>query len=204
MAKYYHLGSGATVPIQPTPEWEAKYRDQFPCLHRPTEDPLDVTVAEWPEDIALSFVARALVNVIRVDLLEALSPEAMQFLSFGRVFDRSMRLLPDLKTVGSKARFYIRGGPKSTRHFCNQCGRFLYYPLGPWYMLESDLDGRPIYHSSTLMGIVVNEDLYDRVRKRKWEKLFVSRLKTRREPLDGLPGDLTSVTKNDPGQLPEK
>jgi hypothetical protein len=203
MNKYYHIGSGATLAMQPAAEWLASFRERFPCFHRPTEDSIDVVIENRPEDIPLSFVAHALVAVIRVDLLEVLSPEAMHFLSFGRVFDSSMRLLPDLRTIGSASRFFMRGGPNSTRHFCDRCGSFLYHPLGSWYMLESDLDGRPIYYSSRLIGMVVNQDLYERVRERKWKQLFLSPLKVRREPLDGLPADLTTVTRNDLGLLPD-
>jgi hypothetical protein len=198
MQRYYHVATGATTLIEPTADWLEDYYRRFPCLHRPNSDAIDVAIQDPPEHLPLNCVNAALVNMVRSDLLEVLNPEATQHLSFGRVFDSSMKLLPELKTIGSKSRLIVRGGPKSTRHFCPQCGIFMYYPLGSEYLLQSNLDERPIYLTSPL-GIVIGDTIYARLRKRRWKKLFISRLKVLSEPVDGLPADLSRVT---PANLP--
>ena len=197
MNRYYYLSSGAKLLLEPTEEWQAEYRQRFPCLHRPTEDPIDIMIKGPLEDIPLNFVRYALISVIRSDLLKTLNPEASEHLLFGRVFDRSLRLLPDLKTIGSRSRYFLRGGPKSSQCFCPNCGMFLYHPLGSWYLLERDIDGRPIYSGRYLLGLVIGDEIYARVRKKRWKKLFVSRLKIASEPLDGLPADLSKVKPAD-------
>jgi hypothetical protein len=187
----------ARAPVYAEETWESAFRKKYPCLHRPSDKPMDVTVA-WPiDDAPLNVIMVVGLHVIRSDLLEALRPFAEKHLLFANLYCPSGESIDRFRVVGSTGKMRIRGGPTSTRDFCPRCGQFLYYPRGRWYLLRSDLTGQPVYSGEGLMGLVVNEKLYNRIRARRFRKLGLRAIPVRDEPLDGLPADLSKLKPGD-------
>jgi hypothetical protein len=194
MDTYFHITSGTDYPAIPADEWASEFRRRFPCGHRPDERPLDVVVKDIGGNIAFNVVALASTAMIRSDLLDLLGDNA-KWLLLGNVFDMHGVQLSDVHTLGSDYTLRLRGGPKSTRQFCKQCGQFLYFPIGTWYVLKSDLRDRPLYYSKGLMsGCLVRGDVYDKLKPLRFRKLYIAKVDVRDEPEDGLPRDLMKVT----------
>lgn len=190
-ASYYHISSAAKELAVPTAGYSASYRERFPCLHRKKDSAINVELAVIGEDVPLTACEVALVGIIRNDLTDALGESLAKHVQLGRVFDNNHNLMDKYRSLGSETRFRLRGGLKSTHCRCPVCDQFLYYPMGEWYFLKSDLTGQPIYYGSGLMmGFIVNEEIYQRLRHRKWPRLYIRRLPILDSPRDGLPHEL--------------
>jgi hypothetical protein len=195
MEVYYHITSATQYPALPEDNWEADFRRQFPCSHRPDERPLDVVLKDPGEDIALNTVAVGAGAIIRSDFLQMLGPEGARTLLLGHVFDADRKQLANRYTLGTDYTLRLRGDPRSTRQFCKQCGRFLYYPFGKLYVLQSDLRDQAVYYSEGLMyGLLVRGNLYARLKPLRLTKLYIARMPVLAKPEDGLPADLSQVT----------
>src|SRR5262249_27086787 len=158
--------------------WYEELRQRDPCMHRDLDAGTDIVIGQRGENVALNFVDGVLIEFARLDLLEILGPELEEHLILGRLLDSSRRPIEEFKTLGSSRPLMIRGDTKSTRQFCQVCGEFLYHPMGRWYVLQSDLTGQAIYHSKPV-GLVLNERLCEKMRRRHWKKIAIEEIPVR-------------------------
>jgi hypothetical protein len=197
LEKYYRIAPAGKLAY-PEKKWEADYRRRYPCLHNPMPNSAsDIVLGDRPEEAALSMVGVANVYYARLDLLAALGSAVDQYMVLGSVFDSSGERLDEYRTLGTQDRLRMRGGPSSTRQFCSKCGQFLYYPMGKWYLLESDLTGKPLYFWNDSTCLVLNDSLFSRVDWKRWGKLYIQELPVFEGPQDGLPADLSKVAAKD-------
>jgi hypothetical protein len=195
MEAYYHITSATDYPASPTDEWEGAYRRDYPCWHRKNEQPLEMTVKDPGEDIALTLDVLGAAGIIRSDFLGLLGKEGSRYLLLGNVFDANGQRLACFHTLGTDYSLRLRGSKRSTRQFCKICGQLLYHPLDKRYVLQSDLRDRPLYYSKRLMsGLLVREDLYARLKPLRFKKLYITKMPVLEKPEDGLPADLSEVT----------
>jgi len=182
--------------VEPDQAWLTSYRAQYPCFHPEPEIAVDIRLGEAPEGCALDFALGAGNRFARIDLLEALGDAVDKYLTLADVFDSSGKKLNAYRSIGAHKILEIRGDRTSDRVFCPQCHRFQYSPLGKKYLLRASLTGQPLYYAH-FGPLVVNEELYDKLRGRRWPKLRIRELSVREEPLDGLPIDLSQVKPED-------
>jgi hypothetical protein len=198
METYYHITSGTDYPAVPEDTWEMDFHRQYPCGHRPDEHARPVRLKDLGADLPLGMVTVGAGAIIRADFAELLGPSGRTSLEFGEVTDAEGKVVPSFRTLGCDYRVQLRAGPKSTRRFCTQCGRFLYYPFGTRYVLKENLCGRPIYYGEGLMfGLLIRGDLYKTVDWRRLKKLLIVRVPVLETPQDDLPADLSGVTPAD-------
>jgi hypothetical protein len=198
MEKYFLVGSATTDPSQPEEQWYESYVRSNPCIHNPPSVAPDVPVDYLGEDLALNFVQGVVIDYARLDLLEILGPAAEEYLTLGKLLDRTGKVIPQYRTLGSFNPLWVRGNRKSANGFCSQCGELLYFALGKPYVLRQDLTGQPLYYG-TQEGLIVNEALADRIREKHFKKIYVRELPVLERPRDGLPADLRHLT---PASLP--
>jgi hypothetical protein len=170
-----------------------QFLERFPCRHRNPPKAIDICLRHRGEDVALTFAEGVVVSLARLDFLEALDDDYLKWLTLGRVFDRAGKLIPDLKTLGSRGKpLIVRGNAASTREFCPVCKSLQYFPLGTHYILRADLTGQPIYHKPAV-GIIVNEGLCERLKRQRFKRIRYQELAILDKPRDGLPIDLSKV-----------
>jgi hypothetical protein len=182
-------------PSPPDERWKDEFLREhgFPCGHYDFQFfPDPVVVAQVGKDVPYGFVDRILVDYLREDLLEILSPEIANHLTFGRVMHTSHGELTSLTTIWSPRRVRIRAGKKSDCWQCEECGQVIYNPRGYWYVLASDLTDAPLFFAKG--GIIVNEELYQRLKGCHWKKVDIRKLTVLDKPRDGFPADLSTIT----------
>jgi hypothetical protein len=198
MDAFYHITSAITHPAIPDDTWENRFRSQYPCGHRPTEHALDVMLKDVGEDAPLGLVSVGAGAIIRTHFIDLLGSAGQALLEFGKVFDTCGQCVAGIHTLGTDYTLRLRGGPKSTRQFCNCCGQLLYYPFGNRYILKSNLIDRPLYYGAGLMfGLLVKDDLYESIKPLRLRSLYIAKVPVFDIPQDGLPVDLSQVTPAD-------
>ncbi len=170
--------------------WCEEFRKRHVCsgcgaLERSLrERPVDVRVEYTPDASAVNFASPIPVGIIRMDFLALLGAEAADCLLLGQVLDRSGSPIPGFSTFVGKKPLVVRGGPESTRRYCDTCGRFVYYPLGNDYVMRQTLTGQPVYEGGA--SLVMTPELSRRIERGKWKGIYITRLPIRDEPLDGI------------------
>lgn len=188
MTPYYHLVAKA-APENLSADG-ARLAREWVCEEckqpRPGVQGVDVTLASSPS-VPLNFVAGAGVAIVRKDLLDVLGSESIPELWLGEVRVQSEGMLPDYFTVRGRFRATIRGDASSVMRRCATCGRVLYHPFGPRYVLRSEVLGRRVLESQLHQPIVVGELV---AAARNLTGIHVQRLATLDQARDGLPLDL--------------
>jgi len=147
--------------------------------------PIDVYLAHKPDRSALN-VSHLLIGIIRIDFMRLFEPEFLQCLLVGDVLDRHGNPIEGFATFHSSKPIPIRSGPESTHRVCDKCGRFVYSCVGDEdYVMRDCLTGQPVYEAG--MGdILLTEELYSRIDRKKWKGFWVDELPVRDTPLDGI------------------
>jgi hypothetical protein len=149
--------------------------------------PIDVRVKRKPDISALNFASPVLVHIARTDFLKLFQEEVDRHLLVGRVCNTSGRQIRGFATYFGRRPLMIRGGPKSTRRYCGECGQFVYYPLGKWYVMRESLTGQGLYEGcGPGGGLVITAELRERIERGKWKGIWITKLPIRDEPLDGI------------------
>ena len=195
MSNWYHVWPMTDEPSIEDSQWYEQFRRAhgYSCGHDDFDyNPDPIVIGQLGEDVALNFPARVAGCYARSDLLDVLSPEAEEYLSFGSIVHRAKGPLDDLKTLWSPSRVTIRGGRRSYCWICDVCGQLVYNPMGRWYVLSSELGDLPLYLDRSA-AIIVNENLYQRLKRRRWKKVDIRKLTVLDKPRDGFPVDLRAT-----------
>lgn len=143
---------------------------------------------------ALSVVYPPGIIVARLEFLRLFEPEAGKWLRYGKVYVQAASEEDGYVTFNADRRIVIRGGRGSSYYGrCHVCGEYKYISQYPFYTLADGYFERPIYVPWPKSGLVVNEELYSRIDRKKWKGIDVFELPIVDEPRDGideLPRDL--------------
>lgn len=190
MRYMFHIYSLSRSPGDPLREWrEAALRTWLcPGCLTPREGvrEVDVYLENEPDRAPLNFVAGTGVGYASASLLEALGVVTKNLL-LGKVFDSGGRPHADFITFRGHGVLFIRGGEGSIHRVCEHCGRDLYHPIGPRYLVAGRLGEHMVYESQLHQLIVGPEEL-SAIEPMRSRKLGVERLPVRDEPRDGLSG----------------
>ncbi len=172
-------------------EWAEKFRSECKCpgcgarKRECLERPIDVRLNQKPDISALNTVMPVSVSIVRTDFLNLFADEAPRWFLIGRVLDATGCPVEGFASYVGRKRLIIRGGPESTRRTCDVCGRFVYCPLGSWYVMRSSLTGQPLYEGE-VANLVLTEEMRMRIDRKRWKGIYVCELPVRDEPLDGI------------------
>jgi hypothetical protein len=148
---------------------------------------IDVHLQAIPKHSALNFVWGMSIGIIRTDFLEVLGEEHVsRNLKLGRVLDAFGREISGFVTFRGRFRLVIRGDKRSHYRRCEVCGRHGYSPMGKWYLLSGFPDDSSIYESQ-LHGLIVNQEIAERVKQKKWRDLAIVKLPILDSPIDDKP-----------------
>ncbi|WP_221620736.1 hypothetical protein, partial [Tannerella forsythia] len=77
---------------------------------------------------------------------------------------------------------YVRGGKESNCRICDKCGAVLYFPLplNSWYLVDKSIPN-PILFLSALTGIIVNDEIYQKVKKSGIKRIGYEKLSVLQE-----------------------
>jgi hypothetical protein len=186
-ASYYslsHLGD-ATDPVRFFADW---FHERWCCgeCGQLVGDPgpIDLVIAQKPTKTPLNFVPM-IANFMRVDLLEAIGRNLVrEHFYLGKVTAPNGVVYEDFVSFRGKRVIRIRGDEKSIYRPCPGCGAVRYFPIGPLYVLESQVDGIPLAGCRP-DSLLVDETIYSRLRKRRWTKVGFQKLSLLDRPLDG-------------------
>lgn len=196
MADFYLIWAMSDEPPRTDKHWWEEFLrvHGFSCGHYDFNYfPDEVVIEEYGQDLPLNFTSKPLLQYVREDLLDALSPEIEEAFTLGELVHVVDGEIANGRTLWSTRRVQIRAGKKSTCSRCEVCGQVVYDARGRWYALISDLVGSPIFLGSD-GGIIVNEELHGRLKGRRWKKVDISKLTVLDKPRDGFPVNLETIT----------
>ncbi len=187
---FYQLSSKSPNPETPDKAWYAEAQRTFLCKGcssaRVTGQPLDVVLQTKPDRSALNFVHGVCVVIATKALLQALFPEGPQeSLRLGKVFGPDRKAVASFVTIMNRERILVRGNERSTFRVCPDCQRVWYSAIGKRYILKRDIGNANVYEPQ-YGGLVVSEEIAQRVIGGKWRNLVIRKLELRDEAIDGL------------------
>src|SRR6185295_13267494 len=98
--KYYHLSTSASL-VEPEKIWDQEFRNTYPCLHRHTDQVMDVRIGGSVPNIPLNALGGACaIAIVRADLLDELGGLQSTDFQVGNVFDRLGSVIAGFRTVG--------------------------------------------------------------------------------------------------------
>ena len=155
---------------------------------------------EKPGIAAVSCTSRGNVSFARKDFLELFSEEVKEYLTLGSVYTAGGKKLEKFATFMGKERLLIRGDPAPKPPIqksgekpvffltccnpCSLCGHPRYIPFYPYYLLKEYLTGQPVYESGGTKSLVINEELCQRIDRKKWKGIYITKLPVIDKPKD--------------------
>jgi hypothetical protein len=187
----YELGSSTMDPCSITHAAYDAARATWLCSGCATPKPgigaIDVHLQQPPKNIAMNSVYGVSIGIIRRDFLNNFPEEAVaKDLFLGNVFDAQGREVPGFATFRGHIRLVIRGDARSSYRRCDVCGRHVYSPMGKYYIL-SGAPGDAVIYESQIQGLIVREDIAERVKQKQWKELGVRKLPVVETAQDGKP-----------------
>ena len=197
MVEYYLLSS-ADVSHDAIPlEFEKRFLEEhgFPCGHYDFSFVIPrIPLLREKRSAHLWTVSAPLVRLIHNELIEWLSPEIFEGVQFGEVEIVGRGLSKRYRSYWPRKRVRLRSDESSLCWRCDVCGQLLYtIESDVIYLLRRDLPEWPVFPVN--YGLAVSSEIYDRLRRRKLRKVCIDPLPIFDEPIDGLPADLNSMTK---------
>lgn len=127
------------------------------------------------------------INVARVDFLSLFGDAVQQHLQLGKVYLGDGTPQNDFVTFTAKRRLVIRGSRRSSyAGMCPACGRHKYIAFYPFYTLRAGYWKQPLYVPWREKGLVVSQELFSRIDRRKWKGISIFELPIVDEPRDGI------------------
>jgi hypothetical protein len=139
--------------------------------------------------VALSYAFPPLVCIVQRAFLESFGDSVKSNLTIGSVFLKNGELISDYVACLGKKPIVIRGGVRySKSRVCGECGSFRYSAYGTpdTYLLKSSLTELMLYQEAASSGLVVNEELRNRIDKKRWKGFTIQKLPVLDEPRDGI------------------
>jgi hypothetical protein len=155
---------------------------------RPGTEAIDAVIEEKSLGrSALYFIFGYDLGIAHKDFLMALGEHEVQKALFvGRLTSEDTGFFKDWVTFHGKQRIFVRGTTRAQYRQCSVCGRHLYFALGRYYLFPHPPDGQKLFYAGN-GGLVVTEDLVERITLNRWRNLSCEKIEVLPKPLDGLP-----------------
>ncbi|MEZ6058375.1 MAG: hypothetical protein R3C01_16870 [Planctomycetaceae bacterium] len=174
------------------------------CGHLFHSHPVDCYVARFGDRSPLTFLAQTGVEIIRQDLRAMLEPHFSKRFRTGRVMDSNGGLLSEWTSFRDETPALVRGGSKSQAWLCPTCKKWIYYPMGKWYILAKDIPSDPVF-GTDMGGVIVTNAIWQSIIGTKLSKVACKRIPVNDQPKDGFPPEISEtpidLQRKSPGLL---
>jgi len=188
---YYLLSSTTKDPCSPDKPFYGEARRTWLCTGcaapKPDAKEIDATIQnESLENTGLNGISGCGIGVAHKDLLFALGEDVVrECLYIGRLFSKSGRLMKNWITFNGKQKILVRGSKMVSYRKCSDCGRYAYFSMDPHYLYPQPPTGFSIFDMVN-GGLVVTEDLAQKITINRWRKFSCDKLAVLDKPLDGI------------------
>ncbi len=125
--------------------------------------------------------------ILRKDLVLVLGLDNIEKVYYiGKVYDVNKNISEEYISIVPKVEIFIRGGKESTCNICDKCGTILYFPLpiDNWYLADKNIPNFSLFPSG-LAGIIVNDEIFKKLKKSGIKKIGYEKLPVLEEAVDG-------------------
>jgi hypothetical protein len=183
--KYFYFRGKGQETFEADNSYASAYQDKYACQHCRNlyevnwPHNLDAIVGDYLKKASMSFICHPFfsvsLEVVSFELLDLLGKDISQCLYLGRIYTKSNKIIETHLTYRGKYLLEVRGNKKSTFQICPVCNRKLYFAFGEHYIFKSPDPSIPIFQAP--VGLILREDVYDRVKHFKNQFLHVSEIK---------------------------
>lgn len=193
MMTIYHLWPRSRSPAHEAEQWLREVAPSLGlcrgCGQFRTDRAVDVPLHQPLDGSALNFFWSTSVGIAHVELLDAIGCETVfKSLRLGRVLDTSGRLLSEVRTFQAVAHVTIRGGPTSKVRRCEVCNSILYAAVKAHHLVGHATMFRGLF--GTGGSLIADESIVERIDRKRFKNLGISKIRVLPEPLDGYPINL--------------
>jgi len=189
---YFHLHTSTMNPCSMEKSASKAAKNSWLCrgcnYPKPNTQAIDVTIQglKEPDDPPLNFVYGFGIPLAHKDFLLSFGEDiVVRDLRLGRVFLSNGRPLDNWVTFQGRYRLIIRGTKNVSYRQCSECGRHVYFAMGPRYLYPAPPADAAMFESD-LSGLIVSKELFERAVLHRWRKLVCERLPVLVVPKDGL------------------
>lgn len=136
----------------------------------------------------ISYVRGTFIGMLHKDIVSLLGLQNIENIYYvGKIYDINKNLSKEYISVVPKVSVFVRGGKESNFRICEKCGAVSYFPLplNSWYIIDKSIPN-PILFPSALAGIIVNEEIYKKIKKSGIKRIGYEKLPVLKEAIDGL------------------
>lgn len=134
----------------------------------------------------ISYVRGTFIGILREDIVLLLGLQNIENVYYaGKVYDINKDLSKEYISVVPKVSTFVRGGKDSNCRICDKCGAVLYFPLplNSWYLVDKSIPNSILFPSA-LTGIIVNDEIYQKVKKSGIKRIGYEKLPVLQEAVD--------------------
>jgi hypothetical protein len=191
MSVFFKLSSTTMNPCTMVKPVYEQARRTWLCIGcafpKPGTKAVDASIQEEePDNTPLNMVSGCGLGVARKDFLFSFGENLVrQHLYLGHVFGPDKRPLDNWMTFIGRHRIIVRGSRNAGVRRCSECGRNVYFAMGPLYLYPEPPPDIAIFDAGN-GGLVINGDLVRRVNLNAWRQLDCTKLTVLASPKDGL------------------
>ena len=152
---------------------------------KPGVTSVDVHLQVPPAGEVLTAVLGYGVPIAHTSLLAKLEKEVRECLYLGSVYGPRGDRLKEWATFRGQHRLIIRGSEHVAYRKCPECGRSLYFAMGPYYLYPPPPQGVALYESH-LRGLVMSEEMFRKSELDESQGIWIDELTIFNSPPDGL------------------
>jgi len=191
LAIFYRLVALSKHPCSSQHEARREAKRTWICPGCGSPKPGVKAVDVWIQDRAprgkpLNILWLGGIGLIHNELLECVDPTVVQRdLYLGKVIGDRGNQIQDWFTFRGRREVIVRGNKQASFRICDVCRRVLYFSMGKQYLSPAPLADATVFETHP-GGLLVPEDIYQRVKLKKWRAVGIEKLPVLDEPLDGL------------------
>lgn len=134
----------------------------------------------------ITYARGTFIGMLHKDIVSLLGFQNIKNVYFvGKVYDVNKIVSKEYISVVPKVLTFVRGGKESTCRICDKCGAVLYFPLplNSWYIVDKSIPN-PTLFPSALAGIIVNGEIFKKIKKSGIKRIGYEKLPVLKEAID--------------------
>lgn len=134
----------------------------------------------------ITYARGTFIGMLHKDIVSLLGFQNIKNVYFvGKVYDVNKIVSKEYISVVPKVLTFVRGGKESTCRICDKCGVVLYFPLplNSWYIVDKSIPN-PTLFPSALAGIIVNGEIFKKIKKSGIKRIGYEKLPVLKEAID--------------------